>query len=468
GFASSFFLLSYLSNTKKNARVLVLERGQRKSFEWQLKNQAVRQPDPLFWYINKNKEKYWNHFSAFGGGSNCWWACTPRFLPSDFKLHSTYGVGKDWPLSYEDLEPFYCHAEEIMSVAGPDNSPLFPRSQPYPQPAHLMTDPDKIFAKSHPGLFFSLPTARPSRATKNRQPCCNSGVCSLCPINSKFTIENELAYLYQDTRVTLQLDSTALAIETENTHATGVHYKTKEREEFVRGDLVVLGANALFNPFLLQKSGIDHPVLGRGLNEQVSKRVTVLLDGIKNFQGSTSLTGHGYMLYDGPHRSEHAGALMETSNIPQIRMERGKMRNILSIKFIFEDLAQENNRVVISTKDNNIPETVFHDYSDYALQGIDKLPEKLPQVLEGLPVEDVIISPSVSQTESHILGTTPMGSDPSTSIVDRHLVHHTHRNIVVLGGSTFPVSSPSNPTLTLSALSLWACHHLFENSGVRT
>jgi choline dehydrogenase-like flavoprotein len=53
-----------------------------------------------------------------------------------------------------------------------------------------------------------------------------------------------------------------------------------------------------------------------------------------------------------------------------------------------------------------------------------------------------------------------MGDDPETSVVDRHLIHHQVRNLLVLGGSAFPTSSPANPTLTLSALSLWAADHL--------
>ena len=49
-----------------------------------------------------------------------------------------------------------------------------------------------------------------------------------------------------------------------------------------------------------------------------------------------------------------------------------------------------------------------------------------------------------------------MGNDPATSVVDRQMVHHRVRNLVVLGGSAFPTGSPSNPSLTISALS---CHN---------
>src|SRR5678816_1225928 len=53
-----------------------------------------------------------------GGLAMHWGAVTPRFSPEDFKQHSLYGVGTDWPISYEDLDPFYQEAEELMGVAG--------------------------------------------------------------------------------------------------------------------------------------------------------------------------------------------------------------------------------------------------------------------------------------------------------------------------------------------------------------
>ena len=82
-------------------------------------------------------------------------------------------------------------------------------------------------------------------------------------------------------------------------------------------------------------------------------------------------------------------------------------------------------------------------------------------MLDALPVERYrILRRAAPSTEGHILGTTSMGDDPTTSVVDRHLIHHRVRNLLVLGGSVFPTISPANPTLTISALSLWAADRL--------
>ena len=237
--------------------------------------------------------------------------------------------------------------------------------------------------------------------------------------------------------------------------ASGVVFRHGMSEKRARGEQIALGANALFNPHILLRSGLAHPRLGAGLHEQVSLSVTVDLGGVDNFQGSTSLTGHGYMLYDGPHRARHAACLMETSNQPKLRMERGRWRHRLAMKFLFEDLPRETNRVTAEGPHSDLPTVRWQGHSDYAQRGMDVLERTLEDVLAPLPVERVV-SRVAQPTEGHILGTTVMGNDPGASIVDRNLVHHRLRNLLVLGGSTFPTSSPANPTLTIAALSLWA------------
>ena len=460
GFASSFFLSAYLARCRADARILVLERGRRDTHAWQLRHRQPASTAPQATFVNRHRRKQWFYTPALGGGSNCWWAVTPRMMPSDFALKSTYGVGTDWPLSYDELEEFYYHAEALMAVSGPADGSPQPRSQPYPQPPHRFSQPDQLLKKAYPELFFNQPTARARLATAQRPACCASGVCHLCPIDAKFTVLNEMGHLYADPRVTLVLEAAVQNVETTGRTARGVRYIKDGIETQAQGQLVVLGANALFNPHILLRSGLSHPLLGKFLHEQVAVTATIDLDGVDNFQGSTSITGHGYMLYDGPHRSQRAGCLIESWNVPTLRLERGKWRQRLVLKFLFEDLPAPHNHVRIATGDPTQPETVYRHHSEYAQRGIDALSEALPELLHPLPVEKINLDPRPSPTENHILGTTPMGTDPRRSIVDRGLVHHQVRNLLVLGGGAFPTSSPVNPTLTLSALSLWAAHHL--------
>jgi choline dehydrogenase-like flavoprotein len=460
GFASSFFLLRYLEKARPRARVLILERGQHDTHAWQIQQRRNSSTLAEETFVNAHPSKRWWYTPSLGGGSNCWWGVTPRMMPNDFKLKSVYGVGLDWPVRYDALEEYYQQVEEIMAVSGPDDGSPYPRSKPYPQPPHRFNDPDKLLKAAYPDQFFHLPTARARVPTAKRPSCCASGVCDLCPIDAKFTILNEMFHLFQDPRVTLILGATVQTVDTAGNQAVGVTFSKNGAVETVRGDLIVLGANALFNPHILLRSNIHHPLLGKRLHEQVSIQVTVDLDGVDNFQGSTSMTGLGYMLYDGPHRSQYAAGLLETYNIPYLRMERGKWRRWMIFKIVFEDLPSNENYVKLHEADPALPETVYTGYSEYTQRAIDHLPEALNTLLKPLPVERIRISDKVESTVYHIQGTTIMGDDPDHSVVDRHLIHHQIRNLVVLGSSVFPTGAPANPTLTLSALSLWAANYV--------
>jgi choline dehydrogenase-like flavoprotein len=460
GFASSFFLARYLERAAANARVLVLEKGPAPSHDWRRANRKAIERDSRRAVVNLTPEKMWRFNLSFGGGSNCWWAATPRLLPNDFRLKTTYGVGRDWPVTYDELEPHYTAAEELMSVAGPEKSP-FPRSRPYPLPPHRLNDPDEILQAAYPDAYFAQPTARPTRSVPEKRPrCCANSVCTLCPIDSKFTIQNSLREPYEDPRVTLELEASVEAVRVEASVARGVSYRAEGVDKSARGDLVALGANAIFNPHILARSGLTHPLLGRRLFEQVSVDAMVDLDGVDGFQGSTVITGHGYMLYDGPHRRERPAVLLESINAPSLRDERGKWLQRMWLRCIFEDLPRKVNQVRSDPNRPEKPQIQFSRRSTYVDRGIAALPAELERVLAPLPVEKLTVSKKLSPTESHILGTALMGNDPEDSVVDRHLVHHQVRNLLVLGGSAFPVSSPANPTLTISALSLWAADRL--------
>ncbi len=271
---------------------------------------------------------------------------------------------------------------------------------------------------------------------------------------------NSMQHVYHDPRVQLEMNAQVQRVDTQNGLATGVQFLRDGRERMARGDLVALGASAIFNPHILMRSGLDHPELGRNLHEQTSIKVNVLLDGVDNFQGGTSVTGHGYMLYDGPQRRERPAILFETWNVPRLRDERGKWRQLLKLICIIEEYPQRENRVEIAEEDPTRPAIIYQGRARETAKAVAHLKHELPKIMSKLPVEDVIVANEFKKTDAHVLGTVVMGDDPDRSVVDRHLIHHQVRNLLVLGGSAFPASSPSNPTLTLSALSLWAADHL--------
>ena len=165
-----------------------------------------------------------------------------------------------------------------------------------------------MLLKQHfPDGWFTVATSRASAATGKRGICCASGICEHCPVDAKFTIQNGLAEIYQDPRVTLQLHSWVNAVETAGGIARSVNYTRDGKDETVSADLIVLAASALFNPHIMLRSGFDHPLLGKRLHEQLGIDVTLDLKGVKSYNGSSMLTGLGYMFYEGEHRRDYAG-----------------------------------------------------------------------------------------------------------------------------------------------------------------
>jgi hypothetical protein len=187
GFASSFFLLEYLKHAPEDDRILVLERGRWLDPAWKMRHKSNSDVPFDELIVNRTPQKPWIQNIAFGGGS-CWWGHAPRMHPNDFRTRTLYGIGADWPLSYEDLEPYYVRVEEVMGIAGSSTGP-YPRSKPYRYAPHSLNAVDELLAQSYPGLHISLPSARSSSVATGRSVCCTNSVCSLCPIHSKFQVD---------------------------------------------------------------------------------------------------------------------------------------------------------------------------------------------------------------------------------------------------------------------------------------
>lgn len=467
GFASSFFLKKYLEKSGADVKVLVLERG---GFEPQRARLDHARKAPYGFvnfvsntptgptYENRNPQKPWLFDPSFGGTSYAWTGCTPRFMPADFKLRSLYGVGMDWPLTYEELEPYYCEAEDIMSISGPDQTP-YPMSKPYPLPAHTFNAVDRLLHNQYQELYISQPTARASKGGK-RNPCCNSAICHLCPISSKFTIENGMMSIYDDPRVTIQYNTQVIALDIQAGVAKGVQTISEGKEGLFQGNVIALGANPIFNAHILLNSGDTNTNTGRYLSEQVGFYAYVHLNDLDNVGGSTIITANGFMLYDSSARKEGGACLIESHNDPFVRAEEGKWRKIAKFKFIFEDVPQAENRVIAGA-DKRLPVIEYKGHSKYVEAGYNNMKEKLPELLAKLPVEEILLDENAQASEAHILGATRMSADAASGVVDKNLIHHTYRNVFVLGGGAFPAIAAANPTLTLSALSLWSADKNF-------
>ncbi|RWE73977.1 MAG: GMC family oxidoreductase, partial [Mesorhizobium sp.] len=213
------------------------------------------------------------------------------------------------------------------------------------------------------------------------------------------------------------------------------------------------------SPAIMLRSDLDGEWVGRGLHEGFGRNFEAYLDGMDNFDGSTITTGLNFGLYDGPHRSDYAAALVYFENQWSygMRPERGRLRQTLPLIVVTEDLLKSENHVTLDENEN--AHVIYAGPSDYAVEGMAQAKQRLGELLQPLPVHEIFDRGQV-KTLSHVQGTLRMGKDVTDSVVDRNMIHHKLRNLVIVGSSTFPSCSSANPSLTAAALSLRAASRI--------
>src|SRR5208283_4689887 len=98
---------------------------------------------------------------------------------------------------------------------------------------------------------------------------------------------------------------------------------------------------------------ILHPLLGKQLHEQMPIDVCLDLHGVKSYNGSTTISGNGYLFYDGEHRREYVGCMIETWNSPfayrraSLRAENGRWTERAYLRFMFDELPRIDNEVAV-------------------------------------------------------------------------------------------------------------------------
>ncbi len=379
--------------------------------------------------------------------------------PEDFQLKSSFGIGHDWPIGYNDLEPFYEEAERIMDISGPSDTP-YPRRGALPLPPHPLSSVDVALQRLlGPKMWVAAPSARASKNVSSRSKCCANGVCGLCPVDAKFRIMNGLQFLYdQNPQIKLIVNAAVTHVIIEGGRATGVRWLEGEVEREAKADLVFLGMNAIFNPAVLIRSGDTNEMTGKRINEQVSSLLTVDLGNMNNFDGGTHITGLGYKYYGGNQRKRRASCLIEHYNAPpSIRIDLGKWRKRAVFKIVAENIPSINNSITLK---NDQVHVRYDKNPNYVSDGIIQVAKCFLEDIEKIDKIEGYSLGGFSNSEGHALGTTAMSNDRSLGVVDSKLRHHDISNLLVGGSGSFVSGSASNPSLTIAALSLKAANQI--------
>ncbi len=458
----------------------------------------------------------WVRARCVGGKSNIWGRLALRLSDYDFKAASRDGFGMDWPISYSDIEPYYDRVDRYLGISGvKENLPYLPDSI-FQRPTKLNIAEVKL--RDSLGKMGRVLTPYRAGVTtdglkhnKYRSRCFGRGACSRrtggCDIHAAFDSPSGLIAPAMDTgNLTLRPNAVVseVLVDKDSGKARGVTFIDRESKQpyEAKGKTVVLAASTLETArlMLLSKSttypnGIGNSsghvghnfcehVMGPGVTGLVKDLVgkpPTLDDGrpggfyVPRFRNlaersSKFLRGYGYeggsgseMFPNGTGRKGFGAAYKK-----DVRDHAGAF---ISMGAFGEVLARYENYVDLDPqiKDKwGVPVLRFHyRFGDnehaMAKDMVDSAREMFEQA--GIEIVNARESVDLEGWSIHEMGTSRMGSDPKTSVVNQFQQAHDVNNLFVVDGSTHVNASCQNPTWTIMALAWRSCDHLAEELG---
>ena len=460
--------------------------------------QVARTDDYL---IQKGPHPYnQQYIRAVGGTTWHWAAATWRYLPNDMKIKTLYDVGRDWPIDYWDLEPWYAEAEREMGVAGPENAPFdAPRSSPYPMPPAPLSYMDQVFHENLERLGYahiSAPQARNNQQVyDDRPPCCGNANCMpICPIGAQYS-GNIAVEKAQAAGAELITDAVAHHLEVDaDNRIVAVRYLSPSREEFrLEADRFVLAANGIEGPKIMLMSTQENAPDGVGNSSDMVGRNLMDHPGTSSsFDSEMPLwPGRGpnvisaiTSLRDGDFRRDYAARKMMLLNMNPVSgvameatdegltgdalrtaiRERAARRQVITC--FHEQLPNPTNRIRPSTEGMTdqmglLRPEIYYDVDDYVATAVEDTRRRVEEIAEAMGASPQSVEHSEGYLpNNHITGATIMGTDPRDSVVDSNCRTHDHPNLWISSSSTFPSVSSVNVTLTIAALAVRLGEHI--------
>ncbi|TCM92695.1 choline dehydrogenase-like flavoprotein [Paenibacillus sp. BK033] len=457
---------------------------------------------------------YHNNAMTVGGGTRVYGAQAWRFHTIDFRMASHYGVPKgsslaDWPISYEDLEPYYQRAEWEVGVSG--NGSAHPgrgrRHGPYPMPAMPMTLEAERLARAAQKLGWhsgAVPLLINSVERDGRQACGRCGQCVgfACPTNSKNGGHNTMLVRAVATgNCDLICDTVVEYIDTEGgKHATGVRLvqelEGSVQRRQIRAGHVIVAAGAIESARLLLNSASASEPDGIGnRNGQVGRNLQGhVYSGAYGIFDEVVQDGLGPGVSIATFNTEHShlgiigGGLLanEFTRLPLIHWYRalspnaarwgmkGKetMRDTFlrtsQIQGPIQEIPNPDSRVQLSksVKDRfGIPVASLsgsvHPESLRAAAVLGEQAEKWLWAAGAREVWQTKPGGGLSAGQ-HQAGTLRMGNDPETSVTDPSGRVHGYDNLWVSDGSVHVTNGGVNPVLTIMALAFRTADNLVK------
>ncbi len=437
-----------------------------------------------------------------GGLAMHWGGVTPRWSPEDFRTKSMFGIGNDWPISYDDLEPAYQEAESLLGVSGEQGpATMDPRSKPFPMPALPLTynlGLLKEWAGQAGIAMWSQPSAKNSRPYDGRAECCRNDTCTpICPTGAKYTPDHtwnrlrasNAVTLYTNTLVRrLTLDASSKRIvsaEAVQVHAPRSARGDKgDKVEFRAKQFVVAGgyvwsAHLLLLSNVANSSGTVGKYLTGHRNQQAFIALPLkLYPGINTQHSLVSKqfmrapVGERYLRHDlrvwespfarGPRLRDDAGRPLLGDAILQDWRARTKT-GVARVRAYYDVIPDRSSELTLDSSRRNawgdpLPKLAFRDapesaaLREYSNETIRALFQRMASAGNGTVLQ--VEEDDGKGWQDHPAGGCRMGSDPATSVVDSWGRSHDHENLFVVGAPTCVSGSCANSTLTFCALAL--------------
>lgn len=435
-----------------------------------------------------------NSGKGVGGGSVHWAAFAPRFHPSDFRIYSEDGVGVDWPMTYDDLKPYYELLEQEIPVAGPA---WFPWGDPhgYPYGPHPMGGVGDVLVRGCTKLGLRSvaggPVAILSASHGDRPHCIYRGFCIQgCKVGAKastlithvpdaITHGAEIRAHCMAMRVLLGRDG----------RVNGVLYRDREGHERVQhARAVIVAGYAIETPRLLLNSacpGHEHGLanssgtLGKYLMAQAGNVVAGRFSELIRLYKAPPAHALSEEFYETDKRRDFARgfAIQTVGPLPisfakQMISAMGAwgwgLRRVMmdynhwaTLGVLGEILPWEDNRVELAEEKDQyglrVAKVTFNLH-DNDKKMIEFAKNTVMDVMRAAGAEEVV----QESRYAHLVGASRMGSNPKTSVVDKFGRTHDIPNLFVCDGSILPTQGSANPGLTIQALAARTADYLIK------
>ena len=479
--------------------------GTRADFELQAlgpwhANPNVRRNDADYPILSDTSEIDPMLFNGVGGSTILYNAHWMRFLPGDFRVRSLDGVADDWPITYDDLAPFYQKNEHEFGVSGIARDPMYPDRPEYPMPPLPIQPWGEKVAAAHQRLgwhWWPGSNAIASQPYRGRRACVQRSTCRAgCNEGAKASVD--VTHWPEAVKLGVNLITEARATKILVNHkglAHGAIYLDNDgMEHRVNAELVILASHAIGTPKLLLNSadtafpdGLANSsgMVGRNLMMHPLCRIIGFFD-----EPMQSWQGHwGQSLYSlefAETRDDHdfvrgakwnlspSGGPLNAALYPvdenrcwgkalHQRIDKWLGRSAIW-GITAEDLPDPDNRVTIDPtardSDGSASARLHYKVSDNSKRILEFMAERAVESFREAGAHDTATRKLVTENGWHALGTCRTGNEASDSVVDPWLCSHDIANLYIVDGSVFVTSSSVNPAATIAALARRTADHI--------